>query len=298
MHFDVIAEGLAFPEGPIVMPDGSVVFVEILGGRLSRAWGDGRTEVIAELGGGPNGAQLGPDGAVYVCNNGGTDLAEHCHLDTPEAGGRIERVDLRTGKYERVYDRCGDFLLRAPNDLVFDAQGNFWFTDMGKQLKRSADYSGLYHAAPNGASITQAYFGGVSFNGVGLSGDETTLFVSDTKTARIHRFDLEAPGHCATGSDGQVTPGYLATVPGPVWLDSFAVLESGSLAVATIFNGGITTVDLDGAAAHTPFPDLFTTNIAFGGEDMRTAVVTLGMSGRLVRTRWPEPGLRLNFGQY
>ena len=66
----IIAEGLAFPEGPVAMPDGSVLFVEIAGGCLSRVLASGKVERVAELGGGPNGAAIGPDGHGYVCNNG------------------------------------------------------------------------------------------------------------------------------------------------------------------------------------------------------------------------------------
>jgi gluconolactonase len=61
--FEVIATGLQFPEGPIVMPDGSVILVEIKRKTLTRVW-KGRQEVIANIGGGPNGAAIGPDGAV------------------------------------------------------------------------------------------------------------------------------------------------------------------------------------------------------------------------------------------
>src|SRR5437879_248960 len=68
---NILAEGLAFPEGPIALDDGSVILVEVRGATLKRVRPDGRAEVLAVLGGGPNGAALGPDGAVYVCNNGG-----------------------------------------------------------------------------------------------------------------------------------------------------------------------------------------------------------------------------------
>ena len=66
-----IATGLRFPEGPIAMPDGSVVLVEMFGPAVSRVKPDGTKEVIAEIAGGPNGLAVGPDGALYLCNNGG-----------------------------------------------------------------------------------------------------------------------------------------------------------------------------------------------------------------------------------
>ena len=70
MQIEEVTSGLRFPEGPIAMDDGSIILVEIARGTLSRVTPDGKVEVIADLGGGPNGAALGPDGAVYVCNNG------------------------------------------------------------------------------------------------------------------------------------------------------------------------------------------------------------------------------------
>ncbi len=59
-----VASGLRFPEGPIAMPDGSVIVVEMFGPRLTRIQPDGSKETIAEIPGGPN-------GALYLCNNGG-----------------------------------------------------------------------------------------------------------------------------------------------------------------------------------------------------------------------------------
>ena len=109
MDFEIIAEGLLFPEGPIAMADGSIVLVEAARGTLSRVW-RGRTEVIANLGDAPNGAAIGPDGAVYVCNNGGFEWREMNGLLVPVRAsadyktGRIERVDLDTGRFERIYE--------------------------------------------------------------------------------------------------------------------------------------------------------------------------------------------------
>jgi gluconolactonase len=139
MKIREIASGLQFPEGPIAMDDGSVVLVEIARGTLTRVTPDGKVSVVADLGGGPNGAAIGPDGAVYICNNGGfnyTTEADGCFRPIGQAndysGGRIERVNLNTGKFDRLYDTVEGLGLRGPNDIVFDAHGGFYFSDLGK----------------------------------------------------------------------------------------------------------------------------------------------------------------------
>ena len=126
-----LASGLRFPEGPIAMPDGSVILVEIERGTLTKVAPDGTVSYVAKPGGGPNGAAIGPDGRVFVCNNGGFNW-------TPEgdpsglrpigqadnySGGRIEAIDLATGAVEVLYTECDGHKLRGPNDLVFDGLG-------------------------------------------------------------------------------------------------------------------------------------------------------------------------------
>ena len=158
VDFEIVATGLKFPEGPIAMADGSVVLVEIAAGRLSRVSPQGDIDVIAELGGGPNGAAIGPDGYCYVCNSGGFGWIEQDGLLLPEgtakdyAGGRIERVNLETGEFQVLYSKCSDHELRGPNDIVFDRHGGFWFTDTGKIYDRHTQRGGLYYATPDGKS--------------------------------------------------------------------------------------------------------------------------------------------------
>src|ERR1044072_6656332 len=153
MDFEVIAEGLEFPEGPIALPDGSVVLVEIARGTLIRMW-NGRTQVIAKLGGGSNGAAIRPDGAVYVCNNGGFEWRVIGGLRVPVraapdyATGRIDRVDLATGRFERLYESFEGERLSGPNDIVFDRTGGFWFTDIGQSFARQSYHSSLYYSRP------------------------------------------------------------------------------------------------------------------------------------------------------
>ena len=302
MKFDVIAEHLQFPEGPIAMVDGSVLFVELVRGTLTRAWGNGKTEVVAFVGDGPNGAAIGPDGAVYICNNGGADITRDADgnlrfgpLPSTYHGGHIDRVNLATGNVERVYESCGDHQLSAPNDLVFDRQGGMWFTDMGRPLGRTRSISGIYYATADGRSIHEAFFGGISFNGIGLSADEQTLYVSDTYPARIWRFALAGPGRIKSVPPPGSVAQFHAVMPGHMELDSFAMTRAGSLCVATISTGGIAVVSPDGDVDHRLLPDPFVTNICFGGPQLRTAYITLVQSGSLIRTEWPEEGLPLNF---
>ncbi|HEV2362950.1 MAG TPA: SMP-30/gluconolactonase/LRE family protein [Caulobacteraceae bacterium] len=287
MTADVLAEGLQFPEGPIAMPDGSIILVEIARGTLSRVW-DGKVEVVCNLGGGPNGAALGPDGAVYVANNGGGGIAGG---PRPAVQGGIDRVDLATGRAERLYDTIGGNLLSAPNDIVFDAQGGFWFTDFGRTTGRTRHLSGIYYAKADGSRADEISFGGTGYNGIGLSPDEKTVYSAESYTGRLIAFDLVGPGQVVKGGRGGRLVG---AAPGRAFFDSLAVQANGDICIASLAHG-ITVMTPTGACRQTPLPDRMTTNICFGGPDMCEAFITLSETGRLIRMRWPEPGLKLNF---
>jgi gluconolactonase len=283
---EIVAEGLAFPEGPVVMADGSVIVVELAGGRITRCW-NGHKETVCDIGGGPNGAAIGPDGALYVCNNGGLDLAKFQNAHGPGHEGRIERVDLATGKYDRLYDACDGIALEAPNDIVFDADGRMWFTDLGKSHDGIRTASGLFAASPEGTEITAINRHAISYNGVGLSPDGAHVYVADTHQARLWRYDRRVEAQ---------KPAWVATAPGPVGFDSLAVTAAGNICVATLYEGGISTITPAGAVTKLDIPDeRYVTNIAFGGADMRDAWITLSTTGQLVKTRWDEPGLELHY---
>ena len=291
-----ITTGLEFPEGPIAMADGSVILVEIKRGTLSRVLKNGSVEVIAHLGGGPNGAAIGPDGHCYVCNNGGFVWHDRNGLTFPGeqpgdySGGRIERVNLSTGQVETIYTHCDGNPLRGPNDIVFDRQGGFWFTDHGKNRPRDKDRTGVYYATTDGTQIKELIFPLEGPNGIGLSPDEKTVYVAETPTGRVWAFDLKAPGELS-GSRRM-----LAQLPDYHMFDSLAVDSEGNVCVATLITGGITVHSPDGKTARLiEMPDILTTNICFGGRDLQTAYITLSATGKLVSMPWHCPGLPLNF---
>jgi gluconolactonase len=303
----VVADDLWFPEGPVWVGDGSLLVVEIRRRTLTRVWLDGRRQVVAELGGGPNGAAIGPDGKAYVCNNGGFAFRQRADGrwvtdGTPPdyAGGRIERVDLDTGRVERLYDRVGDQPVRGPNDLVFDAHGGFWFTDPGKMRARDWDRGCVCYAKADGSMAKEAFFPIHKPNGVGLSPDGRTLYVAETESARLYAWDLAGPGEIAFPADDAPRPphrGRLVHTPSSYHrFDSLAVEASGRVCVATLDLGGVTVIDpATGAASFVPVPgDTHATNVCFGGPDLRKAYVTQSHAGRLVEIDWPRPGLRLH----
>lgn len=300
-----LTDGLRLPEGPIAMPDGSLLVVEVLGGRLTRIAADGTRSTVADLGGGPNGAAIGPDGRCYVCNNGGFDHAPlpggglmplEAPLDTPP--GSIQVVDLATGAFETLYAHTAATPFWGPNDIVFDDTGGFWFTDFGRDRGQVRMRGALYYARSDGSEIRQVVAPLDGPNGVGLSPDGRTLYVALTFEGHLISFHLSGPGvvdaaasHMPDGSSivGRAGPG--------MYLDSLAVDSAGRICCAS---PGIGAILVFPPAGGTPevveIPDFLTTNIAFGGPGLGTAYVTMGSSGRVAVLDWDVAGLALAYG--
>jgi gluconolactonase len=291
----IAATGLGFPEGPVVLPDGGVLVVEVRSGRLTRVGPDGTLTLVAELGGGPNGAAIGPDGAVYVVNNGGFSWSEQHGMILPVdetgsnrppdfTGGWVDRVDLTTGEVTRLLDDIDGEPFLGPNDIVFDRHGGFWFTDFGKMGPRSMDRGAIYYARADGTGLRRIAQGLVGPNGIGLSPDGATLYAAETHTGRLLAWDVTGPGE--VGGSSRIV------VATPNHFDSLAVEADGTVVVAAIQHG-LCAVRPDGSLEYTQLPDFMTTNVAFGGPDLRTAYATLSAGGELAVLEWPRPGLSL-----
>ena len=286
--------------------DGALLIVEIERRTVTRIDASGAKSIVAELEGGPNGMAWGPDGALYLCNNGGflftkaADGGNRVKAGVPEsyAGGWIERLDPKSGEHRILYRRCGDHDLVGPNDLVFDQRGGFYFTDYGKLYPRHRINGGLYYALADGSRIVEVAYPLITPNGVTLSPDGKTVYVAETETGRLWAFDLEAPGRAKrhpvfAPHGGRI----LCSLPGYQRCDSMAVEDSGNICIATIVSGCISVVSPDGTLVEqVPTGDIVTTNICFGGADRKTTFITLSSGGTVIEMPWPRAGLALAYG--
>jgi len=291
LPWTIVAEGLHFPEGPVVMKDGSVLFVQIETKQVSRLTPDGKVEMLAQLEGGPNSLCVGPDGAVYIANNGGRfTFAMRNGFNSPGApppgftgGGLIQRLDLKTRKVTTVYDTIDGHPLTAPDDLIFDKQGGLWITELGVKPGTGA----IYYAPKIGAPLSVARAGLTGPNGIGVSPDGKILQIS--MGSNLLGFDIDGPGKLSTRTypnDGVQAP--LHEFSGA---DSLKIQADGKVCVCSLFRpGGITIADRAGKTEFLGFPDRFVCNLAFGGKDMRDGWLMLSGLGKIAKVRWPSHG--------
>ena len=296
-----IASGLRFPEGPMAMPDGSVILVEIERQTLSRVTPDGKVHVIAALGGGPNGAAMGPGGKIYVTNNGGFNWMVRPGKTFPITqaddykGGSIQIVDPETGKFETLYDACDGRRLRGPNDLVFDGAGGFWFTDLGKTRERDSDRGAVYYARADGSQDRGGHLPArAAQRHRAVAGRRDALRGRDADGALlvVPALRARAASSPRTGRTAarraRSSSGSAATRCSTRW----PWTTTGHICVATLITGAVSDIWPDGSRVDQyVLPDMMVTNVCFGGPELRTAFATLSMGGTLVSFEWPRPGL-------
>lgn len=244
-----LSVGLAWPEGPAVLPGGAVAFVETYRSQVS-TWSAGEGyRPLASVGGGPNAVALGDDGAFYACQNGGVVGPWRARDRRPPS---IQRIDA-DGRVEVVATRVAGIELRAPNDLAFGADGRLYFTDPGRYDPEARPDPGYVFAlGADGSGELVADLGPVYPNGIVVEAAGTLVWVESYTRAvkRRHR-------------DGSIET--LAILDQGHVPDGLAVAADGDLYVATVTSGGIDIVGAAGAARGFISVGAVPTNCAFDG---------------------------------
>jgi gluconolactonase len=277
---EIVATGIAFPEGPVWCPDGTLVCTSVADGALERIHlDDGGVERVAVVGGGANAAALATDGGFLVTQNGGIDFAQAGLPDAapyrPVTPG-IQRVHA-DGSVTYLADR--DFL--APNDLVVAADGTVWFTDPPHHPPPPDAVGRVHTMSPDGATTIVA--SELTYcNGIALEPDGTPVVVEGRGLVRVL-------------PDG--TKEWIVEQLGSAAGDGFCVDVEGRFYVAVTGDHGIRVLDPDGTEIDfLPIAGRgITTNCCFGGDDLRTLFATDGLPGQVVAWEgMPTPGLPLH----
>ena len=249
MDGTLLASNLGFPEGPVVMPDGGIVFCDGNVGALLR-WRDGAVETFAQTGGSPWGAVLGSDGAIYVTQGGNVPGSPD---QTAVAG--IQRVNP-DGSVDMLSTRIAGHELAGPNDLAFGPDGRLWFTDSGTEqddrfavADRAPGRLFVLDSSGDGEFLMErpdVYPNGIAFDAQGR------LYWTESAAHRICRLeDGEATTFCQL-SDGHVP-------------DGLAIAADGRLFVCTTISGGVTVVSPEGEVLEEIALGEHATNCIFDG---------------------------------
>lgn len=301
----VLADGLAFPEGPVALPDGSVAVVEMAADRVTVVAPDGTRRHLA-CPGGPNGMALlagstggtgRTDGAdppsVMVCVNGGLGFgtSEDGRVlpglaQDPAARGGLVQLSLATGRISPLVPPGPDSPVSGPNDLVVGVPGTpsgtgVWFTDLGRRFASHQEHGGVWWCGWDGGVTSAAYPRFGRPNGIALSSDGTTLYVTESQSAELWAWEVLGPGRLGAAR-------LVHRFPHPARLDGRTALPSGDLLVATLVIGQLTTLTPEGGVVTTTdVGDPFVTNVCLADPLGQEVLVTLGSTGRLLRMQTP-----------
>ncbi|NLX00339.1 MAG: SMP-30/gluconolactonase/LRE family protein [Actinomycetales bacterium] len=307
---ETVATGLAFPEGPVVLPDGSVAVVQMAADLVTVIGPEGRRRDLP-CPGGPNGMALEPDGEhVIVCLNGGLSFTREPSgllmpgiAEDPSARGGLVRMSLATGAVEVLIEPGPDSPASGPNDVVWsppESPGGegVWFTDLGRRLADSLEPGALFWRGEAGEVVRAAYPRVGRPNGIALSRDGVTLFVTESLSAQVWSWPVLGPGVLGE-------PTMVRQFDAPARLDGMAITPNGNLLVATLVIGELTLLSPTGEVlARLEVDDPMPTNVVFdravsdaGGPQSisrhgaEQLFVTLGSTGRLVRLDWAALGV-------
>jgi gluconolactonase len=260
-----VAGGFVFTEGPLWHPDGFFYFVDIRQNLLYRMVLGQKAEVVRKTIGG-NGTTFDLQGRLINC----------------EGDGRMVTRLAPDGAVTTLVDRFEGKKLNRPNDVICHSDGSLYFTDPGYRVpmaERELD-AAVYRIAPDGAvslAVPVEYP-----NGLALSPDERTLYIANTRWAQyIHAIELDAAGNMvrrrvfadmsADGTNG-VPDGMKVDAAGRVFCTG---------------TGGVWVFAPDGSRIGIIETPEVCANIAFGGADLRTLLLTASTSVYTLQVRTP-----------
>jgi gluconolactonase len=267
---EILISGFDSPEGPAFDQEGNLYFVNWLSSAIMRLTPDGDVSEFFNTDGIPAGLAFHQDGSLYVADEG-----EEIH-------GVLRIAD---GEATTLASAYGGFPLNGANDLVFDADGVLYFSDPW-QSSRDNPTGGFYRLFANGT--LEGLDQGLAFpNGVAIDPSGDAVYLAETYHNRILRYPI--------GPDKEVGPREdFAYLPGEHGPDGMAFDEAGNLYVAHYGGGRVAIFSSDGEmTGEIRVAGANVTNVAFGGPDRRTLVITEVETASLYQTRAEAPGLSL-----
>jgi gluconolactonase len=283
----ILVGGLGCPEGPDLLPDGTVVFVETFRCRVS-AWDRvAGLRSFADVGGAPTACVVGSDG-VYVAQNGLTAGPWRSPSPTPPS---IQRAS-GDGRVEIVVESAGGKPLVGPNDLCFGRDGRLYFTDPGVFDPERPDEGTICVVDPDGTASVLEEVGPTFPNGIVTEPDGSVVW-DESYTRRVRR----------RRADGTVQT--IATLPESRVPDGMKLAEDGRLFIAGVTSGGIDVLAPDGKAVSFIEAGDGPLNCVFDGQDLivtdfgvwsREAELAEEMTGRLLRVPVGVRGMPLHRG--
>lgn len=252
---ELVAENLGWPEGPTIMADGGVTFVESYRSQLTVVGKDKVAKKLAYTAGAPNSCVFGASGELYVCQNGGTvGPWRAAEMVAPS----IQKV-RPGGKAEIICTEVEGIKLNGPNDLVFGPDGTLVFTDPGTYNPAKPDPSYIHAISPDGTARVKVRFDQPTFpNGVVVESDGSIVW-DESYTGHVKRLR----------PDGTIED--LGRMPGknqPI-LDGMAIAKDGSLLVTDLVGEGFHVIAPDGTPkGFVRLPGGCPTNLVFDGETL------------------------------
>jgi gluconolactonase len=258
----------SFLEGPSFDREGNLYVVDIPHGRILRVSPEAEWQVVAEYDGWPNGLKIHRDGRIFI--------ADHLR--------GLMQLDPVTGAVIPILETVRREGFRGLNDLIFASNGDLYFTDQGQTGLQ--DPSGRVFRMRADGHIDCLIGNVPSPNGLVLTPDEKILLVAATRANQIWRLPLHADG---TTSKVMAFITLSGGLTGP---DGLALDSEGGLAIAHCGLGTVWLVDRLGEPRWRvrSCAGLSTTNLAYGGPDMRWLYITESDSGTILRARAPVAG--------